>query len=359
MEQVIPPHCPRCGAEAVPWQRFCPNCGLSVQAIEAVAYALPQTPIVRAGTLEQGRANETIPITPRYKLSYRTIVLFSLIMLLLLGVGGWQWYSNTIQPPITSRMIRAEMPYAGLTYLIKNVAQSQYFLDDPLSDRNGMIRVFLQTSNPFPWNLSIPYSEVAHLVLPGGSSVSPLTITIDTALKAGAMQKGYLDFSVPIAIKIAQLTFQLGSKDETAILLPLSGHADLSKYAPHESPLHATLQYQGLNWTLHSATSRLGMSGQQAKKGMRYLTIALSVANPLSQIVIPGSPFDYMRLQVGVLQASPHDANLPVSFAAGTTGTSGSVTFVVPQGSNVLTFLLLAQPQSGFAQAAQTVLLPS
>jgi hypothetical protein len=139
--------------------------------------------------------------------------------------------------------------------------------------------------------------------------------------------------------------------------LPLNGHADLSKFAPHESSLHATLQYQGLNWTLHKATSRLGMSGQQAKKGMRYLTIALSVANPLSQIVISGSPFDYMRLQAGAVQASPQDANMPVSFAAGTTGNSGSVTFVVPQGSNSLTFILLAQPQSGFAQAAQTVLL--
>jgi hypothetical protein len=388
MEQLIPTHCPRCEVETIPGQHFCPNCGVSMQDVRMAVYSLPQTetevcslpqitvpqtPVLRvqargrvqgrarAEVFEQEKVTTAIPVVPR-KSSYGKFVIIGLTVIILLGLvsfASWQWYSNTVQPPVTSRAIRAQVKYAGLTYLVSKVSQSQYFLDDPLTTRDGMVRVSLQAWNALPFSVSINYDNVARLVLPGGKSLSPVTTAIKRVLKAGTTQSGYLDFSVPVPVgtKSEQLAFQLGGADEAVVTLPLNGHADVSQYASHEKPLRATVQYEGLNWTLLSVTSAWNIAGQQAKKGMRYLTFALSVTNPLGQLVIPGSPFDYVRLQVGTVRASPEVETLPVSFVGGTISTVGSVTFLVPRESSKMTFMLLAQPQSGFAQAVQNVLL--
>jgi hypothetical protein len=292
-----------------------------------------------------------------YKLDRKRLArcTYVAIGLVLLGcIGGWLWYYNMVQPDITTQIIRGQVNYAGLFYQIERVEQSRRFLNDPYSDQNGMMRVFLRVENTTDQNISIAYSDTAHLVLSGGKSLSPVTLNMRALNKAHTIQAGYLDFSVPVEIRIPQLTFQLGRMDEAQVAVPLTGHADLRKYNEQKSALHVTLSYQGLNWTLDRAATTFGKDGQQAKEGMCYLTFVVSVDNPLSQMVIPGSPFEYMRLEAGNSSESLQESTLPVAFGAGTAGERGEVTFVIPQSSDQVTLRLLSLPQAGFAQARQT-----
>lgn len=134
--------------------------------------------------------------------------------------------------------------------------------------------------------------------------------------------------------------------------IPLTGNANLSKYAPTSVKPDGQLQYAGLNWTLVSATAQYSIAGQQAGKGMRYIVVLLSVDNTLSQEAITGSPFSYIRLQSGNSTFSPAAATLPVSFAAAVTGKSGTVAFLVPQKSTNFTLELVPQNQNGATQAS-------
>jgi zinc-ribbon domain len=424
MSQVVRSRCPQCGAEAVPGQRFCPNCGMSMQAsLNQAASALqpeieqkfarkeqpgplPRVPVSSGGqahmessrrSVEQIATATLVPMplleavtgaqsgpdlsgqstsdlgdqkapdlsdvptaqlsNGRKKISRRMLMLIPLLVLLVV-VGGFAsllWYGNNVQPAITTKTLQTQMYYAGLIYQIKTVEQSQRFLNDPLPGQSGMMRVNMQVRNPLSQPVSVLYSESARLLFPGGKSQVPVTSSLNTLLKANGTQTGYLDFRVPAQTSLASLTLQLGRSEEAQVPIPLNGHADLKKYAPQKSALHAVLQYQGLNWTLVSASSELSREGQQAKQGMRYLTLTLNVDNPLAQMVIPGSPFDYMRLKVGNQSIAPQDTTLPVSFAAGVSGKSGEVTFLIPQNASTQTFILLAQTQNGFDQATQTL----
>jgi hypothetical protein len=92
---------------------------------------------------------------------------------------------------------------------------------------------------------------------------------------------------------------------------------------------------------------------------MRYITATLSVDNTLSQEAITGSPYTYVRLKAGNALLSPQATTLPVSFATGETGKTGTVTFLAPQNSS--TFTLVLQPQgqnSGFDPASTDFQLP-
>ncbi|MBV9615248.1 MAG: hypothetical protein JO031_07320 [Ktedonobacteraceae bacterium] len=173
------------------------------------------------------------------------------------------------------------------------------------------------------------------------------------------MQTSIVDFAVPIDTKVNQLILRLGAPDEAQLDIPFTQEANLTQYAPKMIKLNGTFQYLGLNWSLVSATTQLSIDGKQASKGMHYVTVALNVSNTLSQTAISGSPYDYIRLKAGNTTASPVNTTLPVSFAAGANGKTGTATFLVPQNANELTLILLAQPQSGFDQATENFQLTS
>ncbi len=82
---------------------------------------------------------------------------------------------------------------------------------------------------------------------------------------------------------------------------------------------------------------------------MLYLVLTLSVDNILSQQAIPGSAYDYIRLQAGNTTFTPKDTTLPVSFDTGATGKTGTVTFLAPQGTTAFTLMFLAQGGSDAA----------
>jgi hypothetical protein len=161
-----------------------------------------------------------------------------------------------------------------------------------------------------------------------------------------------VDFAVPASIAPANMTLRIGAAGETQMDIPLQARANLSSFLPHSTSLNGQAVYFGLNWTLQSATTGLSIPGTQARQGMRYITLALSVDNTLSQTAIPGSPYQYTRLQSGGTQLVPVDSTLPVSFEAGASGLTGTLSFLVPQKNTAFKLLFIPQGQDSNDSAA-------
>jgi hypothetical protein len=159
----------------------------------------------------------------------------------------------------------------------------------------------------------------------------------------GASQTSVVDFAVPSNISVKQLIFVLGAANEVQMLIPLIRNVNVSKYQPKTTNLNGQMQYFGLNWTLASATSSISIPGQQAAKGMRFVTLLLKVDNTLSQVAIPGSPYEYMRLHYGNASALPVHTTIPVAFNVGAVGIAGTVSFQVPQQIASFTLILMSQ----------------
>lgn len=384
MAQVLPRNCPRCGVPTVAGQRFCANCGLSNEAMQAGGgYAQPaQAPLSNAMQhqqaepqsfpgLQQSPLQSQQPRTTRdfsqqqtrSKRPRRIGILLLILALLLIaaailiavlpsnlhlaGLGG-----PASQPAITTMQINSTVTYAGVDITVVNAQQAQSFLDDPATSNDGMVRLNLQAQNKTSMQVNWSYYTIVQLLLPGKSSVRPSYVKGPTSIAAGTTQSNIVDFAVPTTDKISQLTLRLGAANQAQMDIPLTGSADLSKYAPKTTRLNGQMLYFGLNWTLTSATTSLSAGGQQASKGMRYLTLTLQVENTLSQEAITGSPYDYMRLQSGRATISPIDSTLPASFAAGESGKTGTVTFLVPQNSTAFTLILVSQTKDAGDQAA-------
>ena len=293
------------------------------------------------------------------------VVLLSLLALIVLGAIGYISTSLvgihipgsrlTTQPTITSLPIQTTVTYAGADITVLDAQQAQNFLDDPntnTTNPSNVVRVHLQASNKNSTVINLSYDKSVSLLASGGKTWVPIYIRSSGVMAAGATQTNTLDFITPEQTKIDQIFLLLGTSNEAQLAIPLREHADVSAYTPKTTKLTGTAQYQGLDWTLTSATSQFSIDGYQASKGMRYLIITLNVNNTLSQTAIPGSPYDYMRLQTDSIMAMPKDTTLPVSFLANKDGQAGSVTFLIPQNAARLTLTLLPQNQNGFEQAA-------
>jgi hypothetical protein len=279
--------------------------------------------------------------------------VLGLVMLSVAGYFGYHLLEMSIPPtqsPITTTAINSTITYAGIDVTVLNAQQSQRFIDDPNTSSTGMVRLHLQAQNQTTVPVNLVYNNIARLLLPGGKIVAPAYAKSNSSVAPGATLTSIIDFAVPTTNKLDQLTFRLGAANEAQMDIPLTGNADLGKYAPKTVNLNGKLQYLGLDWLLVSATSQLSIAGQQASSGMHYVTVTLKVNNTLTQTAIPGSPYDYIRLKAGNTMVTPKDAELPVSFDAGTNGKSGTVTFLVPQDSTTLTLILGSQKQSGFDQ---------
>ena len=124
--------------------------------------------------------------------------------------------------------------------------------------------------------------------------------------------------------------------------VPLTGNASLSKYQLKTISPNTSVQYAGLNWTLTTVTSSLSANGKQADSGMRYIVVTLKIDNPTSNTFFP-SATDKFRLQAGGTTNPPTNSTLPISIAAGTTNTVGTVTFQMPQNSSSFTLIMLAR----------------
>lgn len=356
--------CPRCGAEIGVNQHFCAKCGLNIatylaesdkqsasgQAIQALQPPRIDQQFSSPPPSQSGPLLASQPIKRR-GVSRMGLVLILLLILAVLGTGGYfsllSFY--IVQPDVTTTAIGASVTYADIDLTVLNVEQSRSFVDDPHTSTSGMVRLGIQAQNKTTVLVNLIYTNIVWLLLPDKKLISPTYVKANSSIASGSTQMGIVDFAVPSNIKVSQLTLRLGAADEAQMDIPLREHANLSAYLPKTTNLSQKIQYQGLDWTLASVTSQLSIDGQQASKGMRYLTIGLTVDNALSQTVITGSAYDYMRMKAGNLMVVPKHIALPISFKAGTSGQTGTATFLVPQDATAFTFILLSQ--SGFDQA--------
>ena len=382
MAQAIPPFCPRCGKATVAGQRFCPHCGLIMSPAPAAATTI-DNPDIPTQSIQFDMAGQqasppntqsawsppnmnptsSSPFSPppiKRKRGRIGLLLALLVLLLVIGLGSYIAIgvlgihlgspNGGVQPPITTTQLNTTVTYAGVHLTIQNAQQADSFVNDPNTATDGMVRLTIQEQNPTATTVSWLYSDIARLILPNKNALAPTFVKAKVGIAPAATQTSFIDFAVPNSTKINQLAVRLGAANEAQMTIPLTAHADVSKYAPKSVKLNGQMLYLGLNYTLTNATSQFSIAGQQASKGNVYIVVTLKVDNTLSQVAIPGSAYDYINLKTGNTTATPKDTTLPISFDTGETGSTGTVTFLMPQASTAFTLLLL--PQSGADEAS-------
>ncbi len=253
------------------------------------------------------------------------------------GKGNSGTGTPTLQ--VTTKQINQTITYASDTITILNVQQASSFSDDTAA--NGIVRINVKENNTVANSPTFAYYNTLRLILPDKSSVAPINTKVGTSPQEQTTQENWWDFPVATNLSVDQISLQFGTSEEAQMLVPLTGHADLSQYQPKTSSPNAKTQYDGLTWTITSATVSFNAVGKQAPDGMRYVTITMSVDNNSSQEF---SAFwgDYFRLKTGSNTSAPTgDTNFPTNFAAGSTGSIGTLYFLVPAGSTSFTLVLL------------------
>lgn len=366
-QQQVPHFCPNCGASVAQQQRVCATCGLNLMTrgsgAEHPPLHSPSSP-----TPFPMQEYQDAPQTPARRQGLWRVGCVLVLFLVLVALGmvyigapalglHLPIPGNMSQPPVTTVSLNTPIVYAGMNVTIVNVQRADSFLDDTTTNSPGVLRIQVRAQNNTQVPTNLLYTTSASLVLPGGKIMKPGFVNADVGLPVGVTRTSVIDFAVPMTTPVNQLTFRLGNANEAQMNIPLTPHPDLTKYDPKTTTLNKPLQYLGLDWTLISATTQWSIDGKQATKGMYYVIVQLKVNNTLSQMAIPGSAYDYVRLSVGTTMLTPVATTLPVSFPASTDGQAGSVTFLAPQNATALTFLLIATAQSGFTQATATIQL--
>lgn len=255
------------------------------------------------------------------------------------------------QPAITTKKINQTVTYAGVDITIVSAQQSSAFIDDGASAANGMIRVNIrEAAGAHPGIYS--YSDVARLILPDKSQITPINEQNYGSPSAGTTRDNWFDFSVPTSDKIDQLKLLLGTDQQATITVPLTGSANLSTFQLKTSSPNVKTQYAGMTWTVTKATWSLSANGNQAVAGMAFVTLTLRVDNPSARDFIAYWG-DYARLTAGGNTSAPSsDSTLPTSVAASSSGTTGTLVFQVPSGGGSYTLLLLNTSSTPYTQAS-------
>jgi hypothetical protein len=341
-------------------QRFSPVSPVVQEPWDSPSSSSPK-PEVQAPWAEPAQPPAYVSVPQPKRRRRLGVMIVLLVVLLVLGGGGYLAYSLTgghipglspSQSPIQTTTLNLAVNYSGIDITILNVQQAQNFLDDPHTASDGMLRLNLREQNkttaPISWN----YSTSARLVEQGTPAIAPVYVRSQGNIVPGATQNSIIDFPIANGGNLNRLVFQLGTTSQAQIQIPLTSQAKLDQYQPRTNQQNGTMLYFGLNWTLTSATTSLSIPGEQAPSGMEFLVLTLKVDNTLSQEAITGSPFDYIRVEVGGKTVGPVDTSLPISFATGEMGETGTATFLVPQKSSLCTLILLSQDPGDSGQAS-------
>jgi hypothetical protein len=270
------------------------------------------------------------------------------------GTGGNTPVTSASTPgsgPVTEQL-NLMFTYASIVMTITSVQEANSFTDDN-SATQGVVRINLNEKNSTPHSASFLYSDTARLVLPDSTTAMSDNAQHNIGPDSSTSRTNWIDFAVPSSnLDLSKLTLRVGKATENQMDVPLMPNADLSKYEPKTVTPNTTFQYAGLNWTITSATKSLSANDQQATAGNVYITVTLKVDNPTSSD-FNGYWGDYIRLKSGNTTSAPTtDTTLPLNFAAGSTGSTGNVVFVMPQGSTSFTLMMLARPTSPPINAA-------
>lgn len=253
--------------------------------------------------------------------------------------------SNGVTPVTQAPVaINQSVVYAGVSFAIESAQQASIFTDDnniPAST-NGMVRIKFKETNNSGHDVSFYYPDMMHLILPDKSKVALNYVYQPSASQNGTANENWVDFVAPMSDKIDQMMLVLGTSTEAQMSIPLTGKADLSAYQAKTVTLNKAFSYDSLNWTFLAASESFSVAGHQATSGMRYVVLSFKVDNSTSNNKVIGFPEDYMRLKVGGLTSSPADKNMPLYANGNTSGTTGTVTFLVPENNAAYTLIFLA-----------------
>lgn len=252
---------------------------------------------------------------------------------------------NSVTPTIvpTSQPMNATVTYSSVVMTIGNVQEASSFTDDANASSPVLLRINMSEHNPLANSVDLFYNDNFRLILPDGTSVAPTSEQNSGSIDQAVNRQNWVDFPLTSKVDINKFTLQIGGPTEAQMSIPLTANADVSKYQDKTITPNSSFQYAGLHWTLTNVTSSLSADGKQATTGNRYITVTLKADNPTSSDYYPF--FDsYMRLTAGSSVNPPTNTTFSGSIVAGTTGTTGTVTFLAPQTSGLLTLTLLARP---------------
>ena len=271
------------------------------------------------------------------------------------GSSSQNGSSPTTIAPLTAQ-INQTVTYASVDTTIVSVQEASSFADDTNTSSNAAVtlRINIKEHNTSSTNTAfLDYNTNYLLVLPDKSTVAVSNSQVSDVINQVVQRNNWLDFPLKKSIPINQLTLQIGSPTEAQISVPLTGKADVSAYQTKTITPNTTIQYEGLTWKLTQVTSSLSHKATQAKTGMRYITLSFTLDNPSSNTVFPSSSQN-LRLQLGSTTNSETDDTLPTDLTNGTTNSTGTVTFEMPQGSGTFTLTFLAQPNASPPVSQQT-----
>jgi len=247
--------------------------------------------------------------------------------------------------PAVTAQINAQITYSSVDITILNIQKASSFSDDTDANSPVLVRLNVKEHNPTTDTVYLSYGDNYRLILPDGTSVNPGNEHDSGGIDQAVTRTNWIDFPVSSSVDLSKLTVRLGAASQAQMDVPLTGNADLSKYQPKTISPNTAFQYAGLKWTLTTVTSSLSADGKQADSGMRYIVVTLKVDNPTADTFYP-STSDNMRLQAGSTTNPPTGSTLPTSIAAGTTNTTGTLTFQMPQNGGSFTLIMLARPDT-------------
>lgn len=252
---------------------------------------------------------------------------------------------NSATPTIVpiSQQMHATVTYSSVVMTIGNIQEASSFTDDANASSPVLLRVNMSEHNPTSGSIFLFYDSNYRLLLPDGTSIAPTSEQNSGSIDQAVNRQNWIDFPLTSKVDISKLTLQIGATTEAQMSIPLTATADVSKYQDKTVNPNSPFQYASLNWTLTSVTSSLSANGKQATTGNRYITVTLKVNNPTTSDFYL-FPDTNVRLSAGSSVNPPTDYTFSSGIAAGTTGTVGTITFLVPQNSSSLTLDMLAQP---------------
>jgi len=254
----------------------------------------------------------------------------------------------------TTTSINETITYASITITILDARQAQSFSDDTNGGaQSGVLRLDIKEQNSTSYQPDYFYSEIMRLILPNQNSISQLTAQIDLSPDASTTRTNWIDFAVPTTTSVAQTTLHFGSGTQALMTVPLTGKANLSIYQAKTATENKSAQYADLKWTIKTAMRSWSNQGKQAKKDMYYIVLDMSIDNPSANDYTADWEA-YIRMNAGNVTGSPDSSNIPITFATGSSGTTATAAFLVPQNATSYTFILLPEPS--YPKTSQTMI---
>src|SRR2546421_512885 len=329
MAQAFPPSCPHCGTPATPGQRFCSNCGRTLDAGFGVPTAAASSGEHYPQVPDLATQLSTPPPPPTSSYSQPA-----------------QGSPNTYYPPQAPQNSLTEQqsyqPPPAYTQPQKDASRSVL---SQIGCGVGLIILAVLAvcggTGYLGYRWLVSTANSVHTTTSSNTGTGNNTGSIG-AVDQAVTQTSWVDFPLSSSMDISKLTLRLGGANQVQEDVPLTGNADLSKYQAKTISPNAAFQYAGANWTLTNVTSSFSANGKQADSGMRYIVITLKADNPTSNTFFPDMS-TYARLKSGDIINSPTGNTFPVDIAAGTTGTTGTVTFLMPQNNSSFTLTMLAR----------------